>query len=277
MDQIEIQVFDEIYDYKEKIGIMTFRQWLFSALAVLLVVPTYIVIPKYTFITPDMASYIVILEAGIIGFIGFVKIHNLPAEKIIPYWYRHYLIFGKPIKYMTTKEYQKQQEEKKNKKKKKNSVVNIENNKELTPKQLKSKTKQQKELQKAKKKYGYLFKEDNPISEPNDDEPKKKIVEVMQGNKPISEDEVIIVDVDKEFKELESQMKKNSSSTGSSPIDVFKIKNQHSEEKLDKSTEIEEENSESSSINTSESDELENKLNSLSDEEKRLLLKILGK
>ena len=32
MDEIEIQVFEEYNDYREKIGIMTLRQWLFSAL-----------------------------------------------------------------------------------------------------------------------------------------------------------------------------------------------------------------------------------------------------
>ena len=114
MDEIEIQVFEEYNDYHEKIGIMTLRQWLFSALMLIIVIPTYILLPKYTFITSDMASYIVIIEAAIIGFIGFVKIHKLPAEKIIPYWYRHYFVFNKPLKYMTTKEYQKMLDDKKN-------------------------------------------------------------------------------------------------------------------------------------------------------------------
>lgn len=160
MEEIEVQIFDEINDYKEKIGIMTFRQWIFAALIVVLAIPTYILLPKYTFINSDIASYIVIIEAGILGFIGFVKIHNLSAEKIIPYWYRHYFVFNKPIKYMAIKEYQAQQEEKKNKHKK-NKIITIENNgSELTPKQKKAKAKQDKALKKAKKKYGYMFKED---------------------------------------------------------------------------------------------------------------------
>lgn len=162
MEAIEVQIFDEINDYTEKIGIMTFRQWIFAALIVLLTVPTYIFLPKYTFISSDIASYIVILEAGILGFIGFIKIHNLSAEKIIPYWYRHYFAFNKPIKYMTMKEYQEQQEEKKNKHKKdKNKIVSVKNNDtELTPKQKKAKAKQDKALEKARKKYGYMFKDD---------------------------------------------------------------------------------------------------------------------
>lgn len=166
MEDIEIQIFEEINDYKEKIGIMTFRQWIFAALLLLLVIPTYILLPKYTFINSDIASYIVIIEAGIVGFIGFVKIHNLSAEKIIPYWYRHYFAFNKPLKYMTMKEYERQQEEKKNKNKKnKAKIVATANSddSELTPKQLKQKEKQKRELERAKKKYGYLFKEETDV------------------------------------------------------------------------------------------------------------------
>lgn len=300
MDKLEIQIFDEITNYKEKFGMFTVRQWLFVVLIAICVIPTYIFFPKL--IGDDITSYVIMIEAAIIGFIGFVPVHNLPAEKIIPYWIRHYFYFNKPLKYMTLCEYQELKESKK-KKSPTSSSDNVDeekhlveepdklSNKELNPslknnteekdiqKTKKKLTKQEKALIKAKKKYGYLFREDNSISEPNNDEPKKNIVEVMQESnyKPVSEDEVIIVDVDKEFKKLENQMKENSSSTVSSPIDVFKIENQHSEEKLDKPTEIKEETSESSGINTSESDELENKLNSLSDEEKRLLLKLLGK
>lgn len=167
MDEIEIQVFEEYNDYHEKIGIMTLRQWLFSALMLIIVIPTYILLPKYTFITSDMASYIVIIEAAIIGFIGFVKIHKLPAEKIIPYWYRHYFVFNKPLKYMTTKEYQKMLDDKKNKNKK-SKVIEYDDD-DLTPKQRKKKEKQEKELAKAKKKYGYMFKVDKNTSSIKDD------------------------------------------------------------------------------------------------------------
>lgn len=278
MDEIEIQIFDEINDYKEKIGIMTFRQWLFFVLIVIIVVPTYILLPKYTFINSEIASYIVIIEAGIIGFVGFVKIHNLPAEKIIPFWYRHYFVFGKPIKYMTIKDYQKLQEEKKNKKKdkKKNKVIiNPEkDDSELTPKQLKAKTKQQKELQKAKKKYGYLFKEDNNNTELNNDKQEKELSEVKQQNNC---DEIIVVDVEKNHEELKNKLNDDDFSTDSGSTNILNIKNQHSEVKNNEHTEINNMGSDCSNNETSESNELDNKLNSLSDEEKRVLLKLLGK
>ena len=35
MDEIEIQVFEEYNDYHEKLGIMTFRQWVFSTFQLL--------------------------------------------------------------------------------------------------------------------------------------------------------------------------------------------------------------------------------------------------
>ena len=103
MDSIEITVFDEINDYKEKIYFFNFRQWLFAILIIALVVPTYILLKDK--IGKEITSYIVIAIASILGFIGFVKIHELPAEKILPYWFRHYFFFAKPIHYITDEEF----------------------------------------------------------------------------------------------------------------------------------------------------------------------------
>lgn len=214
MDEIEIQVFEEYNDYHEKLGIMTFRQWVFSALMLIVVVPTYILLPKYTFITSDMASYIVIIEAAIIGFLGFVKIHKLPAEKIIPYWYRHYFAFNKPLKYMTTKEYQKMLDDKKNKNKK-SKVIEYDDN-DLTPKQRKKKAKQEKELAKAKKKYGYMFKDDKNISSIKDDAEKKEITD-SASEEPLNEENE---------EELQTEIKKEDVS-----IDEKALENMTDEEK----------------------------------------------
>ncbi len=150
MDNIEITVFDEINDYKEKIYFFNFRQWIFAIIIVGLVVPTYILLKDR--IGDEITSYIVIAIAGIFGFIGFVKIHELPAEKILPYWARHYFFFTKPIHYMTDKEYEelhqrknkKQLKSKTNNKKEKLSKAEI--------KELKAKQKQEKSLKKANKK-----------------------------------------------------------------------------------------------------------------------------
>lgn len=150
MDNIEITVFDEINDYKEKIYFFNFRQWAFAILIVALVVPTYLLLKDR--IGDEITSYIVIAIAGIFGFIGFVKIHELPAEKILPYWFRHYFNFAKPIHYITDEEFNLQHQ-KKRKKSIKSNTENIKKSKSDI-KELKKKQKQEKLLAKARKKYG---------------------------------------------------------------------------------------------------------------------------
>ena len=55
---IEITVFDEINDYKEKIYFFNFRQWAFAILIIALVVPIYILLKDR--IGDELTSYIVI-------------------------------------------------------------------------------------------------------------------------------------------------------------------------------------------------------------------------
>lgn len=151
MDNIEITVFDEINDYKEKIYFFNFRQWIFAIIIVGLVVPTYILLKDR--IGDEITSYIVILIAGILGFLGFVKIHELPAEKILPYWIRHYLFFAKPIYYMTDKEYEKLHEKKNKKqlKSKTNTNTKKENLTKAEIKESKAKQRQKRRLNKNNK------------------------------------------------------------------------------------------------------------------------------
>lgn len=147
MDNIEITVFDEINDYKEKIYFFNFRQWVFAIIIVGLVIPTYIILKDK--IGEELTSYIVIAIAGIFGFIGFVKIHELPAEKILPYWARHYFFFAKPIHYMSDSEYEKLHQ------KKSRRNLNGDKNKKLSKderKELKAKCKKEKAIKKKNKK-----------------------------------------------------------------------------------------------------------------------------
>lgn len=148
MDNIEITVFDEIKDYKEKIYFLNFRQWIFAIIIVALVVPTYILLKDK--IGDDITSYIVIAIAGVLGFVGFVKIHELPAEKILPFWFRHYFLFAKPIHYITDEEYILQHQKKRKVKDKTNAKILNKND----ARELRKKQKQEKLLMKAKKKYG---------------------------------------------------------------------------------------------------------------------------
>lgn len=164
MDNIEITVFDEINDYKEKIYFFNFRQWIFAILIVGLVVPTYILLKDR--IGDEITSYIVIAIAGVFGFIGFVKIHELPAEKILPYWARHYFFFAKPIHYMTDSEYE-ELHQKKNKKQLKSKNKNTKQKLSKGEiKELKAKQKQEKLLKKNNKKANRKLKR-NKIEKDN--------------------------------------------------------------------------------------------------------------
>ena len=150
MDDIEITVFDEIKDHNEKIYFFNFRQWIFAILIAVIVIPTYIILKDK--IGEEITSYIVIAIAGSLGFIGFVKIHELEAEKILPYWFRHYFLFAKPIHYISDEEYKLLHEKKKKgKKSKSRQMQKID---KQSAKEIKRKQKQEKLLMKAKKKYG---------------------------------------------------------------------------------------------------------------------------
>ena len=167
MDNIEITVFDEIKDYKEKIYFFNFRQWAFAILIAVLVIPTYILLKDK--IGDEVTSYIVIAIAGSLGFIGFVKIHELPAEKILPYWFRHYFLFAKPIHYMSDEEYRLLHDKKKKGKVSKNAKMQTINKNEI--KESRKKQKQEKLLMKAQKKYGIT--ENTGIIRSNETEEKK--------------------------------------------------------------------------------------------------------
>lgn len=167
MDNIEITVFDEIKDYKEKIYFFNFRQWAFAILIAVLVIPTYILLKDK--IGDEVTSYIVIAIAGSLGFIGFVKIHELPAEKILPYWFRHYFLFAKPIHYMSDEEYRLLHDKKKKGKVSKNAKMQTINKNEI--KESRKKQKQERLLMKAKKKHEMT--ENTGIIRSNETEEKK--------------------------------------------------------------------------------------------------------
>lgn len=168
MDDIEITVFDEIKDYKEKIYFFNIRQWIFAIIIVAIVVPTYLILKDK--IGEEVTSYIIIAIAGILGFIGFVKIHELSAEHIIPLWFRHYFIFVKPVHYITDKEY-KLQHQKKSKK-----HISTKNDKKQHSrsemKEIRKMQKEEKMLVKARKKYKSKFEniEEKGESEENNNE-----------------------------------------------------------------------------------------------------------
>ena len=229
--------------------------------------------------------------------------------------FRHYFIFHKPLEYMTMQEYKEMKEEKKNKrhnkavKEEKTTATNkitepvkaiepiVEPKQETTLKTekkpieasteplLEKKTKKQKltkeekALMKAKKKYGYLFKDDtkNEGEVTNQGKKEKETTPIQDENMP-NANTIIEPVVEKEYQEIVKNSP-NISVDENGAINPFAINSEN--EALDQNSSQEkqvdtvEETPKTDGI--SKSDELNKRFNSLSDEEKEVFLKLVGK
>lgn len=156
MDRIEPRIHDEIKDYKEKFYNFTLRQWIFGILILITTVPIYLFLsPK---IGSNLTGWIVILIAAPIGFVGFIPIQGLNAEKIIFFWKRNYINFAKPILYKEEEDINDKNEVSKTNLKKdaisKKESKDIQKIEKQKQKELKKERKRQRELARAKKKFG---------------------------------------------------------------------------------------------------------------------------
>lgn len=156
MDRIEPRIHDEIKDYKEKFYNFTLRQWIFGILILITTVPLYLVLsPK---IGSNITGWLVIIIAVPIGFVGFIPIQGLNAERIMFFWKRNYINFAKPILFKTEEELLQEKNGKKIKsatnnvsKKEQKNIQKLEKQKQ---KELQKERKKQREIARAKKKFG---------------------------------------------------------------------------------------------------------------------------
>lgn len=152
MDRIEPRIHDEIKDYKEKFYNFTLRQWIFAILILITTVPLYLFLsPK---LGSDITGWLVIIVAVPIAFFGFIPIQGLNAEKIIFYWIRNYINFAKPIIYMTDEELALKKSKKHISKKDQKESIRLRHEDKIRVKELKKERRKQRELARAKKKYG---------------------------------------------------------------------------------------------------------------------------
>lgn len=153
MDRIEPRIHDEIKDYKEKFYNFTIRQWLFAILILIIVVPLYLYLSPI--LGSDITGWLVILVAGPVGFIGFIPIQGLSAEKMIFFWKRNYINFAKPICYRTENPTisTKQSKPKMSKLDKQNAQRLAKEDKKKQ-RELKKERQRQRDLARAKKKFG---------------------------------------------------------------------------------------------------------------------------
>lgn len=153
MDRIEPRIHDEIKDYKEKFYNFTIRQWLFAILILIIVVPLYLYLSPI--LGSDITGWIVILVAGPIGFIGFIPIQGLSAEKMIFFWKRNYINFAKPICYRTENPaISPKQSKLKMSKLDKQNAQRLAKEDKKKQKELKKERQRQRDLARAKKKFG---------------------------------------------------------------------------------------------------------------------------
>lgn len=110
MEDIEVRIHEEINDYCERFKGLTIRQWICSVLMLVINVPLYFYSKPY--LGDEIAQWLAILVAIPFGYIGFVRIQNLDAEKITPYIFRFYFSFAKPLPYKTEREIQAEKEAK---------------------------------------------------------------------------------------------------------------------------------------------------------------------
>lgn len=197
MDRIEPRIHDEFRDYKEKFYNFTIRQWLFGILIVIIVVPMYLFLSPV--IGSDITGWLVILVAMPLAFFGFIPIQNMNAEKIIFYWKRNYINFAKPLVYKTKTDIELEKKNKGHKsslsKQEKIEIKKIQKENKLKQIEIKKERQRQRDLARAKKKFGLNTVQNNNSSYSLSEEETKALLKFVQNvvgkeNKTIEEENI---------------------------------------------------------------------------------------
>lgn len=213
MDRIEPRIHDEIKDYKEKFYNFTLRQWIFGILIIITTVPLYLFLsPK---VGSDITGWLVIIVAVPIGFFGFIPIQGLNAEKIIFFWKRNYINFAKPLLYKTEEELALENSKKKAKTHTSNAnkkeMKSINKAEKLRVKELKKERNKQRELARAKKKFGINTNINNNFSlSPEETKVLLKLAQQVVGKEDISNNEKAEETKPNEKETIESKEKEES-------------------------------------------------------------------
>lgn len=183
MDRIEPRIHDEFRDYKEKFYNFTIRQWLFGILIVIIVVPMYLFLSPV--IGSDITGWLVILVAMPLAFFGFIPIQNMNAEKIIFYWKRNYINFAKPLIYKTKADIELEKKNKKHKsglsKQEKLEIKKIQKENKLKQIEIKKERQKQRDLARAKKKFGLNTAQNNNSGYSLSEEETKALLKFVQN------------------------------------------------------------------------------------------------
>lgn len=213
MDRIEPRIHDEIKDYKEKFYNFTLRQWIFGILIIITTVPLYLFLsPK---LGSDITGWLVIIVAVPIGFFGFIPIQGLSAEKIVFFWKRNYINFSKPLLYKTEEELALENSKRKVKTNtsstNKREMKSINKAEKLRVRELKKERNKQRELVRAKKKFGINTNINNNFSlSPEETKVLLKLAQQVVGKEEISTNEKTKEASPNEKETIESKKKEES-------------------------------------------------------------------
>lgn len=94
---MEVKINREIRDYTESMFLgLSLRQFIFSALAVLVAVGLYFLLKPY--VGTETVSWMCILGAAPFAALGFISYHSMPAEKFLWAWLRSELLEPRQLK-----------------------------------------------------------------------------------------------------------------------------------------------------------------------------------